>query len=315
MGTDPLALAAGRKFSAVAALAGTWLRCQAARATQGTGENHTMSTDTVTATATTAEAATKPRWQPLEALERRVLGVLVEKAKTTPENYPLSLNALKNGCNQKNNRSPLMNVEEDQVDAALESLRRVSAISQIQGSGRVDKYRHLAYEWLGVDKVEMAVMAELLLRGAQTVGELRGRAARMEPIKDMADLRPVLDSLQAKGLIVFLTPEGRGAIVTHTLYQEREMDKVRREAAHMAPPSDDAPQVRDAASATPRPVAAVAPVTSPPGAVSARDSEIARLREEIAVLQRESAVTRSELESAIQDLRREFEELNRQLGN
>ena len=70
----------------------------------------------------------------------------------------------------------------------------------IQGSGRVDKYRHLAYDWLGVDKVELAVMAELLLRGAQTVGELRGRAARMEPIKDLAELRPVLDALQAKGL-------------------------------------------------------------------------------------------------------------------
>src|SRR5262249_34838635 len=67
------------------------------------------------------EAKAPPRWTPIEALERRVLGVLVEKAKTTPENYPLSLNALKNGCNQKNNRAPLMAVEEDQVDAALEA--------------------------------------------------------------------------------------------------------------------------------------------------------------------------------------------------
>ena len=195
-----------------------------------------MSTD-----AATTEPTATPRWHPLESLERRVLGVLVEKAKTTPENYPLSLNALKNGCNQKNNRAPLMQVEEDQVDAALESLRQAGAVAEIQGSGRVDKYRHLAYEWLGVEKVEMAVMAELLLRGAQTVGELRGRAARMEPIKDLAELRPVLDSLRAKGLVVFLTPEGRGAIVTHTLYQEREMEKVRREAAASAP--NDEPQV------------------------------------------------------------------------
>lgn len=267
-----------------------------------------MGTDTIA-----AEAAAKPRWQPLEALERRVLGVLVEKAKTTPENYPLSLNALKSGCNQKNNRSPLMNVEEDQVDAALESLRRVGAISQIQGSGRVDKYRHLAYEWLGVEKVEMAVMAELLLRGAQTVGELRGRAARMEPIKDMADLRPVLDSLLAKGLIIFLTPEGRGAIVTHTLYQEREMEKVRREAANMAPASDDAPPPVREAPASPRPVsvAAAAPAVSS----SAADAEIGRLREEVATLRREFSATRSEFEAAVSELRRELDELNRQLGN
>src|SRR3990172_11547408 len=189
-----------------------------------------MSVDT-----SAADVSTAPRWQPLEALERRVLGVLVEKAKTTPENYPLSLNSLKSGCNQKNNRAPLMQVEEDQVEAALEELRRVGAVAVIQGSGRVDKYRHLAYDWLGVEKVELAVMAELLLRGAQTVGELRGRAARMEPIKDLADLRPVLDALVAKGLIVFLTPEGRGAVVTHTLYQERELEKVRREAVVLAP--------------------------------------------------------------------------------
>ena len=73
-------------------------------------------------------AHTSPRWQPLEAIERRILGVLVEKAKTTPENYPLSLNALKSGCNQKNNRSPLMQLEEPQIEEALEKLRKVGAV-------------------------------------------------------------------------------------------------------------------------------------------------------------------------------------------
>ena len=175
-------------------------------------------------------AHTAPRWQPLAAIERRVLGVLIEKAKTTPENYPLSLNSVQAGCNQKNNRAPLMQLEEEQVEEALESLRKAGAVSQIQGGGRVDKYRHLAYEWLGVEKVELAVMAELLLRGTQTVGELRGRAARMEPIKDLADLQPTLDALHAKGLIVYLTPPGRGSIVTHALYLDRDMEKVRREA-------------------------------------------------------------------------------------
>lgn len=267
-----------------------------------------MSTDATTADETISEAATKPRWQPLEPLERRVLGVLVEKAKTTPENYPLSLNALKNGCNQKNNRAPLMNVEEDQVDAALETLRRIGAVSEIQGSGRVNKFRHLAYDWLGVEKVEMAVMAELLLRGAQTIGELRGRAARMEPIKDMTELRPVLDSLVAKGLVQFLTPEGRGAIVTHSLYQDRELDKVRREAAAFvsAESSEDAPTT----VARPAAASAVSPALR-----GESGGETARLREDVANLQRELTALRSEFESVTDQLRDELAELNRQLGN
>src|SRR3954463_10922929 len=170
------------------------------------------------------------RWRPLESIERRVLGVLVEKAKTTPEAYPLSLNALRTGCNQKNNRAPLMTLEESQVEEACEQLRKSGAIAQVQGGSRVDRYRHLAYEWLGVEKVELAVKAELLLRATQTVGELRGRAARMEPIKDLGELQPTLDSLAAKGLIMYLTPPGRGSVVTHSLYLDREMEKVRREA-------------------------------------------------------------------------------------
>jgi uncharacterized protein YceH (UPF0502 family) len=287
-----------------------------------------MSTDTVASNNdvasnnSAAAPADKPRWRPLEALERRLLGVLVEKAKTTPENYPLSLNALKSGCNQKNNRAPLMQVEEDQVEASLESLRKIGAVSEIQGSGRVNKYRHLAYDWLGVEKVEMAVMAELLLRGAQTVGELRGRAARMEPIKDMGELRPVLDSLQAKGLVVFLTPEGRGAIVTHTLYQEREMEKVRREAANLLPadeashheaaPAPPRPQSQPHLQAPTRPQAPVATATAGP---AAGDPEVARLREEITALKREFAATSAEFETALGELRQGLDELNRQLGN
>jgi uncharacterized protein len=266
-----------------------------------------MSTETSTAEGSTPQAAAKPRWQPLEALERRVLGVLVEKAKTTPENYPLSLNSLKSGCNQKNNRAPLMQVEEDQVDAALEKLRSLGAVAEIQGSGRVNKFRHLAYEWLGVEKVEMAVMAELLLRGAQTVGELRGRAARMEPIKDLGELRPVLDALQAKGLVLFLTPEGRGAVVTHALYQERELDKVRRDAAAMGPV--DPPQQRETLVVAERSQSAVASQRSE------GDAELTRLREELAALKREFAAVRSDFELTAEELRQGLAELNRQLGN
>src|SRR5215208_7465036 len=208
-----------------------------------------MSVDTET-----TPAHTSPRWQPLEAIERRILGALVEKAKTTPENYPLSLNALKSGCNQKNNRSPLMQLEEPAIEEALEKLRKLGAVVQVQGTSRVDRYRHLAYDWLGVEKVELAVMAELLLRGAQTIGELRGRAARMEPIKDLTDLRPTLDSLEKKRLIQYLTPPGRGCIVTHTLYLDREMDKVRRDAdaMHAAASSESHEEAPSSPAAAPQ---------------------------------------------------------------
>lgn len=179
----------------------------------------------------TIPAAAQPRWQPVGAIDRRVLGVLAEKAKTTPDSYPMSLNAICVGCNQKSSRFPVMQLEPEDCETALERLRSIGAVGLIEGSGRVQKYRHYLYEWLGVDKVELAVMTELLLRGAQTLGELRGRAARMEPIADLEALRPIVDSLKAKGLVISLTPEGRGQVVAHNLYPPRELEKVKTQFA------------------------------------------------------------------------------------
>ena len=120
------------------------------------------------ATSSVAGAETsEKKWKPLTPPQRRVLGVLAEKAKTTPEQYPLTLNGLTTGCNQKNNRDPVTNLSTDQVEQALEELRELGAVLEVQGSGRVAKYKHCLYDWLGVDKVELAVMAELLLRGEQ----------------------------------------------------------------------------------------------------------------------------------------------------
>lgn len=291
-----------------------------------------MSTDTPASGTQPAEAPAK-RWRPLESIERRVLGVLIEKAKTTPEAYPLSINALRTGCNQKNNRSPLMQLEEEQVDEACETLRKSGAIAQVQGSGRVDRYRHLAYEWLGVDKVELAVMAELLLRGTQTVGELRGRAARMEPIKDLGELLPILDALSAKGLVMYLSPPGRGAVVTHALYLDRELEKVRREAhaahaeieherpaAPSPPPQHTTPRPTISPTAPSPTSGLVASATSNPAAPSAAatnqlTAEIATLREQLNTLKQELAAARSDFESITTDLRHDLDELNRQLGN
>lgn len=246
-----------------------------------------------------------PRWQPLVAVDRRVLGVLGEKAKTTPDAYPMSVNAICTGANQKNNRHPLMNLQPDDVEGSLERLRGLGAVAEVQGGGRVLKYRHYLYDWLGVDKVELAIMIELLLRGAQTVGELRGRAARMEPIADLAALKPLVDSLKVKGLLIALSPEGRGQVVSHALYQPQELEKVRREA--LASPAPEAEPAESLAPATAGTIVRPSPVSA---STSGSQSELAELRAEVAALRREVADLAEEL--ARQGL--EFERFRTSLG-
>ncbi|HOA51978.1 MAG: DUF480 domain-containing protein [Thermogutta sp.] len=174
------------------------------------------------------------RWRPLPPIERRILGVLVEKAKTTPSAYPMTLNAIVTGCNQKSNRDPVMELNEEVVDRALENLRQMGAVGRVQGLGRVDKYRHYLYEWLNVEKEELSIMAELLLRGPQTEGELRAHVSRMDPIPDLPTLRQHLDRLTKKGLIVHLTPPGRGHTVAHNLYPEPELARLKQRYAALA---------------------------------------------------------------------------------
>lgn len=128
--------------------------------------------------------------------EARVLGVLIEKALTTPEQYPLSLNAMTAGCNQKNNRDPVLNLTEDQVFDAVESLRAKQLTIKVDNVGqRVHKYRHCATETLHARTAELAILAELLLRGPQTMGELRGRASRMAPFETLDRVRDMLRAL------------------------------------------------------------------------------------------------------------------------
>lgn len=188
---------------------------------------------------------TPTSWPTLSALEQRVLGVLVEKAKTTPEGYPLSLNALTTGCNQKSNRAPVTNLSDEQVEATLDGLQQQGLVTKVTGS-RVDRWRHNLYEHWQVEKVELAILAELLLRGAQTEGELRGRAGRMEPIDNLETLRQKLRPLAERKLVVFLGPEGRrGTQITHGFQSAGELDQLKAagEAASTA-----APERRAAAS-------------------------------------------------------------------
>jgi uncharacterized protein YceH (UPF0502 family) len=132
--------------------------------------------------------------------EVRVLGSLIEKELTTPEYYPLSLNALTNACNQKSNRDPVMTLAEDDVVRALDSLRfKQLAILSADG-GRVPKYRHLLAEKLGLMPAEQAIICELLVRGPQTVGELRTRGERMYPFGDQATVEEILRELMERGM-------------------------------------------------------------------------------------------------------------------
>jgi uncharacterized protein YceH (UPF0502 family) len=240
--------------------------------------------------------------------ERRVVGVMVEKAKTTPDAYPLTLNALRNGCNQKSNRAPVLSMDETHVEDALEKLRAYGAVMEIQGDGRVPKFRHMLYEWLGVEKVEMAVMVELLLRGAQTVGELRGRAARMEPIPDLAALWPILESLQRKKLLIFLSPRGRGCTVTHALYLPNELEKVKLQFAHSAGAAD--PDESEAATDHPSfqapnfPSTALGPISHAVGS-SATAALTAELDVKLTDLRTELTTCQSELD----ELRTQFSAL------
>ena len=143
----------------------------------------------------------------LDALEARILGVLIEKEFTTPEQYPLSLNALSSGCNQKSNRDPVLELNDSEVRAGIERLRPKGLVGAAHGAGaRVEKYRHQAGAVWQLTPVELAVMAELMLRGAQMPGELRGRADRMAKVETLETLATVLENLRQKGFVRRLEP-------------------------------------------------------------------------------------------------------------
>lgn len=115
-------------------------------------------------------------------------------------------------------------------------------MAEVFGSGKIPRYRHLAYEWLGVGKEELAILGELLLRGEQSEGDLRGRASRMDPIPDLEGLRGHLDALAARNLVVWLSPPGRGRMLTHGLLPDEKLEKVRSQVGVSSPATGSAGQ-------------------------------------------------------------------------
>ncbi len=145
----------------------------------------------------------------LDAVEQRILGCLIEKQRTTPDVYPLSLNALRTACNQSTNRDPVMALDDEQVREACQRLYRkdLARIAAAGSGSRATKYRHLAAEALASTEAELALIAVLLLRGPQTAGELRTRSERLQHFDSVDAVHETLDELGSRGLIQALERE------------------------------------------------------------------------------------------------------------
>ena len=181
----------------------------------------------------------------LEAAEVRVLGCLIEKQRTTPDVYPLSLNALRTACNQSTNRDPVVSYDDDTLRDALHRLGR-RGWTRLASGARAAKYRHLLDEKPGLARDEQAVLAVLMLRGPQTLGELRTRVERMQPFADTAELQSVLGRL-AEREFAELQPRRPGQkeqryahLLSSDLEDEAPRDSAPARAATWTPPSQPA---------------------------------------------------------------------------
>ena len=175
----------------------------------------------------------------LDAPEVRVLGSLLEKEITTPEYYPLSLNALVNACNQKSNRDPAVHYDEGIVEDALERLRHKGLLTTLTGAGsRVPKYGHRISDKLNLGRRELAILCELMLRGPQTLGELRGRTERLHRFEETTEVESVIDQRMTE-LVVKLPrrPGEKESRYSHLLSGEP--------AAGEEPRSEEAPPRQD----------------------------------------------------------------------
>jgi uncharacterized protein YceH (UPF0502 family) len=215
----------------------------------------------------------------LNDIEVRVLGSLIEKELTTPEYYPLSLNSLTNACNQKSNRDPVMALAEENVVRALDSLRFKQLVVLSADGGRVPKYRHLLAEKLGLMPAEQAIICELLVRGPQTVGELRTRGERMHAFGDLAAVEEVLQELTVRETpLVTLLPRQPGR-------------KEGRYAQLFSGVPDSSTDEHEAAPEAAR------------QRVMAENERIVKLEEEVALLHQEIAELRQQME----EFKKQFE--------
>jgi uncharacterized protein YceH (UPF0502 family) len=218
----------------------------------------------------------------LTSIEARVLGSLIEKEITTPEYYPLSLNALTNACNQKSNRDPVLHLEESEIRRALNHLESQSLVRSVSASdSRVTKFEHRLQDAFNFYRPEIAIICELLLRGPQTPGELRTRASRMHAFDDLESVHSALQRLaKREPPLVTLLPRQPGT----------------KEARYAHLLGDSLPAVAAA------PEISAAPHDRPPTRETSPDrietlaEEVAQLREQVADLQSQFAAFRRQFE-------------------
>jgi len=176
-------------------------------------------------------------WQ-LDEAEARVLGALMEKESATPEYYPLSLNALVNACNQKSNREPVVSYDEDTVERALEGLRHKGLAVRITGrDSRVPKHGQRFTEAFNLGRREAALICVLLLRGPQTVGELRGRSERLHTFDDLEAVENTLEHLSEQGMVKRLERQAGAREARYAHLLSGDIDIAEEAAPAVAAPS------------------------------------------------------------------------------
>jgi len=175
-----------------------------------------------------------------DAAEIRVLGCLIEKQRTTPDTYPLSLNALRLACNQTTNRDPVVDYDEQVIRGAVERLSRRGWVRLASGPGsRAAKYRHLLDEALGLSDPGLSVLAVLMLRGAQTPGELKSRSERLHSVGSLEEIEALLDGLIARDLVVRLERRPGQKEVRYEQLLGSEADRGVAAPPALAPHDDD----------------------------------------------------------------------------
>lgn len=217
----------------------------------------------------------------LDPVEIRVLGCLIEKQRTTPDQYPLSLNALRSACNQTTNRNPIVSYDEEMLRHALQKLGRRRYTRLASGhSSRAAKYRHLLDEALPLDAAEQAVLAVLFLRGEQTPGELKQRTERMQAFDGIAGLQDCLTGLIDKGFVSELArrPGQKEERFRHNLSDDLD-------------PAD----VPEGAELPAQTAAVVPPPPRRDERMDKLEAEVLALRTELSALREEFAALRAEL--------------------
>ena len=232
----------------------------------------------------------------LDAVERRLLGSLLEKEITTPEYYPLTLNALMAACNQKSNREPVMELDEASVRSALRRLAEKDLAGDARSEGRVARFEHRLGEVLNLGRRESAILCTLLLRGPQTSGELRGRSERMHRIDDLDELQLVLQKLIAHDppLAVLLPrqPGTKESRYADALGGEQEALSATRSAAQIATQI----VTQSAAHAAAPGAASAAAANESERRIVALEAGMAQLRAEIESLRQQFDAFRAQFE-------------------